>query len=544
MSPQPLAPPSRWHFLLVGALAFGLIAVVFTRVWTPATGLTEFIKLGREFNARGVAAYRAAPKYLDTFPPNRFGFDGQWYAQLALDPLLRDPQTRLAIDNPPYRARRILLPWLAWLGGLGRPAWVLNVYAALNPLFWIGFAFMMARLFRPHGWRGLAGFAAMLLTCGVIESMWGSLTDFPAWVLMTLALMVAGTGGAGILALAFLTREVSALGIVGLFDYRPPWAATIRRNFLLGLVVAVPFLVWMAYFTWKLHRWAHAGGDNMGWPLAAIARKLAEVGAEARDGKIVWSQFYKSVPVHAFLTIVATLTQCAYVLTHRRWENRLWRVAAAFVPFFLCIGFPQWESHFTVTRQALPITLAFNLLLAMRPGRHWLLWFVLGNCFVPYGIYRFATYDTETPQAVEFVVAGPGWGGATPGVRAGPGWDAPERNRVRIWRWALQSEARLVLHNPAARPVEAVLNFTTMSYQPRDLRVQAGDREVWSGRLDGKNTLTVQTRSFALPPGDTTVTIASPQPPAVFAPDDARALAFMISGLQLTAGPPTVPDGG
>ncbi len=530
------APPSRAHFAVIAALAFGLICFVYGRVWAPGVGLTYFIQLGREFNDRGVAAYRASPKYMDPFPGNRFGFDGQWYAQLALDPLLRDPQTRLAIDNPPYRARRILLPWLASLGGLGRPTWVLNVYAALNPLFWLGFAAMMARLFRPYGWKGLWGFAAMLLTCGVIESMKGSLTDFPAWVLMTLAMMIGGTAGAGVLALATLAREVSALGFVGLLEFRPPWPATIRKNLLMGLIVIAPFALWFGYFTLRLHMVAAAGGDNMGLPLVAIGRKLGEFALKARQGDIAWLQFYKSEPLHAFLTIVSTLTQCVYVATHRRWENRLWRVAAAFVPVFLCIGYPQWESHFTITRQALPITLGFNLLLAMRPTRRWLVWFLLGNCFVPYGIYKFATIDTESPQTAEFVVVG---AAPAPTVKVGTGWAAPERDR-RIWRWALRSQASLVLANPSAGPAEAQLSFTTMSFQPRDLQVKVRGTVLWSGRVDGRNTTRVQMPDFVLPPGETVVTIETPQPPAVYPADDARPLTFMIYGLQLTAGPPSV----
>ena len=117
-------------------------------------------------------------------PPVRWGFDGQLYAEMALDPLLRNPQMKTALDDPAYRADRILLPWLAWLGGTNTPFWVLNVYAALNPLFWLGYAVILYVLFRRHGWAGVAGFAAMLLTCGVVESTFKALTDFPAFVLM------------------------------------------------------------------------------------------------------------------------------------------------------------------------------------------------------------------------------------------------------------------------------------------------------------------------------------------------------------------------
>jgi len=182
--------PPGWIFALAAAAAFALVFAFYARAWSPAYGITRQLCIGREFDRRGIADFRDTPKFINS----QWGFDGQFYAELALDPLLRNPQLRLALDSPPYRARRILLSWTAWAAGLGRPPWVLNAYAALNGVFWIGYAFMSAALFRHLGWAGFAGFGAMLLTCGVIESMHRSLVDFPAFVLMTLAVMVAAGG--------------------------------------------------------------------------------------------------------------------------------------------------------------------------------------------------------------------------------------------------------------------------------------------------------------------------------------------------------------
>ena len=77
----------------------------------------------------------------------------------------------------------------------------------------------------------------MLLTCGIIESMHGSLTDFPCFVLMTAAMVVGGTGGAAVLAVATLGRETCVLGFLGVAEFRPPWREAWRTTFLCGLVM-------------------------------------------------------------------------------------------------------------------------------------------------------------------------------------------------------------------------------------------------------------------------------------------------------------------
>jgi len=385
-------PAPSWSFLLVGLAAFAFLLSGYIRVWTPQYGITKFLLAGREFDARGLAVYRATPKYLDPRPAGRWGFDGQFYAELALDPLLRDPQLSLAMDGPVYRSRRILLSWLAWCGGLGRPFWVLNVYAALNLVFWVGYAWLAARLFRPHGWAGLAGYAAVLLTCGIIECVHASLADCPSFVLMLAAAVLGGTGGASVLALATLARETSVLGLAALVELARPWREALGRNLRLGAIVVLPLALWMGYVLWRFHfKQIDFAGGNLEPPLRGIVQALGELTVTL--GRVRWSRWwfeiYKSYELHGLLTVVSVVTQCAYLALHREWGSRLWRLAAIGALYFLCIGYTTWKTHFTVTRHALPVTFVFNLLLATRPGRGWAAWFVLGNCFVPYGLRFF-----------------------------------------------------------------------------------------------------------------------------------------------------------
>ena len=540
---QALSRPGIWAFVLIGAAAFVQLLTTFARVDSPEYGITKFIVIGHEFDARGLTVFRSTPKYIG--PSDRWGFDGQFYAELALDPLLRDPQLKTGLDNPAIRARRILLSWLAWLGGLGRPFWILNVYAGLNLVFWVGFAVMATLLFRPYGWPGLAGFAAMLLTCGVIESLRSALTDFPGFVLMTLSLLIGGAGGAGVLALAALTREPDIMGLVGLWNYRPPWGATTRRNLLLGLIAGLPPLLWFGYVAWRFPLHGAVDGGNMSWPLRGIMGKLGEFSVRAANGDIAWkawgSVFFTSEPLHALLTIIATLTQVIYLFTHREWDNRIWRVGAFFALFFLCIGFPSWESHFTITRHALPITLAFNLVLAMRARRDWLVWFLLGNCFVPYGVYQFALYGASgagSPVEFHIVSTQP----STRAIRAqfAQGWSDEEWTRQHTWRWGTAKHATLTLVNPTAELVEVGLSFTTRSIFPRDLKVSVRGAALWSTR-SMQSKLPVQTGRCLLPPGETVVNFDSSIPPVVSGSGgDTRLLTFLVQDLQIVlSAPPT-----
>jgi hypothetical protein len=232
-------------------------------------------------------------------------------------------------------------------------------------------------------------------------------------------------------------------------------------------------------------------------------------------------------------------------------------VGIVFVPYFFVISYNVWYSHFTVTRHALPITLAFNLILALRPKRSWLIWFLLGNCFVPYGIYRLVDYGVEGPQPPEFVLEGTPLpeGIVTESYREvapagnvhfprGPqyGWAGPEWKGHRIWRWAMGQEAALVLTNSGRQPLTVRLAFASESLVARGLRISAGGAAVWQGQIAAKPALTsVRTDAFTLPPGDTVVNFTTDLAPQLENDNpDARLITFMVSqpSLAVTAPPP------
>ena len=117
------ARAARWAWArrisVVYAAAIVLFVTSIAKWYEPDTGLTALIKFGERLEHRRLPSVQAVPRriYADSI-----GYDGQFYAQLAVDPLLGDPGIGVALDAPAYRARRILFSWTAYLAGLGRPA--------------------------------------------------------------------------------------------------------------------------------------------------------------------------------------------------------------------------------------------------------------------------------------------------------------------------------------------------------------------------------------------------------------------------------------
>ncbi len=103
--------------------------------------------------------------------PDSPGYDSQWYSQIAVRPHLSDPGLAKAVDSLPYRARRILFLWTAWLAGGGNPPGCMNVYALQNIVCWFILAALLLRWFPPVTWGNCLRWAAMLFSFGLIFSV-------------------------------------------------------------------------------------------------------------------------------------------------------------------------------------------------------------------------------------------------------------------------------------------------------------------------------------------------------------------------------------
>ena len=237
---QPEAPRGRWIWPAV-AIGLGLLLLTsVARLYQPQYGFTAMIRFAAP-GTNELEALRAIPHY--RHHPS-LSYDGQFYAQLALDPLLRDPAIDRALDQPAYRARRILFSWTAWALGLGRPAWILTAYALQNVLFWVALAALMTRWLPPTTPRGLALWTACLFSHGLLTSVRMALLDGPSMLLIALAVALSERGrlftAAALVGVAGLGRETNILASLGLPNptgrrrwlERPrPWPSRRCRSF-------------------------------------------------------------------------------------------------------------------------------------------------------------------------------------------------------------------------------------------------------------------------------------------------------------------------
>ena len=399
-----LAAHNSWWLVVVAvAIAFARIAATRSAGWVfhaaivgifvqavaahyqPRVGFTDLIVFGTQFQDHALPSLQAVPHHVI----EGAGYDGQFYAQLALDPLLRDPALGEALDNAGYRARRILFAWTAWAMGLGQPWWVLQAYALQNAIAWLLLAWLLLRWFPRGSPRSVALWAGCLCGEGLLGSVRSALVDGPSLVLVVLAVAAVERGrpwkASGLLGLAGLGRETSALAGVALL--RPGWWR--RRELPLvaaqGAAAILPLALWLAYVRWGAGFEMSAGESNFGIPLPNYVKKWTVTLSElARGG---FSPYARSsrLALLSLLALVSLTTQMAYLLLRTRWLSAWWRVGAVHILLAAVMGWAVWEGFpGAFTRALLPITIAFNV--CLRDERRFWPWFVLGNLTVVHGL--------------------------------------------------------------------------------------------------------------------------------------------------------------
>lgn len=362
-------------FWLTLSFFAALVAAKYDRV----AGFTELLHFGEPWASRRVPAAQVLPIAVS---PQSSGYDGQFYAQLALSPALREPALETALDVPAYRAHRILVPATAHVLGAGRPWLVLNIFALLNVACWLGLAFLLWREIADTSWIGAARWLGCVLSLAALDSVRQSLVDLPALLFLVIAVRQhrATRPASTVLALALgqLTKETSFLGSLALLGW--PLRLDLRRVGQLLLSV-LPWLAWAIYVAQRFATPSPQGLGNFAWPLFGAGTQLFTASSELLVGNLDSRQIF------TVLAVIGLATKTYVIWRHRTPADAWWRIGAVYSILLLFLGPWVWSGYWAVCRAVLPLTVAFNLLLP-RSRAFWPLW-ILGNLTLLHGVWRF-----------------------------------------------------------------------------------------------------------------------------------------------------------
>jgi hypothetical protein len=498
--------------------------------YLPGQGFTFMIQFGSKENARYLPELKAVNHYERANSP---GYDSQWYAQIAMHPRLGDPVLKKAVDSLPYRARRILFIWGAWVMGGGNPARALNVFAAQNIVCWFILAALLLRWLPPINWGNCFRWTAVLFSFGLIFSVSSALLDGPALLLTVVAMLLVESGrpwsGALVMGLSGLGKDTSVLCGAALKPPEPRRPRTWAPWLAQGALVLLPLAAWMVC----LRLWLGAGDDigprNFARPFAGLVNKLQDILASLAAGG------YPSPDVTRLdlLVFVGLLAQFFFFALRRRWQEPWWRVGASYAVLMMFLGDAVWENYpSAAARVLLPMTLAFNILVPRRGW--WPILLVLGNL----GVVGSASL-LKPPGRESFVVEGPRALMINPADRHtveavfGPAnWWGPEKSRWEYFRWSL-GDSTVAIRNPQPFPIVADITFKLRSVDERGASVAIGGKVVWQAHLKPAEVLPGALRDVLLKPGDTVLLFRSDRPPAYPGNFDPRKLTFQVRHLEI-----------
>jgi hypothetical protein len=491
--------PKLAYAALVGSLFW-----VAAHCYLPGRGFTYLLEIGDRQDARLLPEMRAAHPFELR---DSWGYDGQFYAEIAMRPHLSDPMLAPAVDNLSYRARRILLSWTAWVFAGGNPIRAANAYAVQSLVAWLLLALLLTKWFPPCGWGNFLRWACVLYSFGMCHSIRASLVDGPSLLLIAFGLALLEWKrpwmAAIVLGVSGLARETNILAGVALVprgNSGRAWA----RSLAWGAVVALPITVWM----WILWRWLGSTGggtDNFSAPFSGYFGKWSDTFWD-------WERGRPSLTAQQnFATLAALAIQFGFFALRRRWSDSWWRVGAAYAALMALLGPSVWGGYPpAAARVLLPMTLAFNILVPR--GRRWWLVLALGN------LNMLASLDVLVlPNPERYLLEGPAElrYDYTSGEFVGPvfdeHWSPHGHSYFESWRWS-DGPSSFAVRNPHPFALMADIEFELRSKDDRLVSMEHGGRLSWQGYLHDRIRAKVVFHGVRLEPGDTAWTFDTPMP--------------------------------
>ncbi len=290
------------------------------------------------------------------------GYDGEFYAMLAPDPLLLREDTAWGLDSPTYRARRVGVPLAAWLlaGGHGATAVRFHQFLCWG-LALLGIGMVAAWL--QAGGRSPWWAVALVPSAGIAASILRTTPDGAAAGLIVAALWLhhRDRRRTSLLAVTFATlaRETSLLAAMALAwsewrDGRRRWAAAF------ALVPPALLAAWQVRLVLRFGWSAGAPFDVVALPFSWVGPKLRQIAGH--------SPAWQSVELWATLAIVLAMASSLVCLAGRT-RTAAERTLLLFSLLALVLGWKVYVEAFASARALAVIPPLALMVAAGGPGK-------------------------------------------------------------------------------------------------------------------------------------------------------------------------------
>ncbi len=471
-----LSPLFKRPWLLIySAIGLYFLATLLANL-SPGEGFTSMLQVGEKFYERATPSFReTSPRIFE----NSSGYDAQFYAQLALDPSLQDPGFARAIDNFPYRARRILMPATAWALGLGKPNWIVNLYPLINPICWILSAILLTHWLPPKNFQNLIRWAGILLSWGWATSIQSSLTDGPAATLTLFALYLLSKkhpiSASWSIAASILTKDTSLLTSAALLPTKKLSIQTLAKSGTLIALSLTPIAIWGIYMHSLDLSADSLGSRNFSLPFVALSQHAIAI-YETTRAQPHWANILLA------LGTLATFLQIIFLLVYPQWKSQWWRCGIGFAILGSILGSAVWEgTPSAAPRVLLALHIAFNMLVPR--GKAWLPLLLLANISVLDFSERLrpahpSAHNQKLTATKDFLSVAPPLSHDSFHLVFQEGWETLELYRDLKWRWTL-GEANIELHNLSSAPIVATTTLRISTHYTRTGKLLLNGVEVF-----------------------------------------------------------------
>ncbi|MBI2497422.1 MAG: DUF2029 domain-containing protein [Opitutae bacterium] len=498
--------------------------------YIPGTGFTYLIGFGGNLEAQRLSKLRQLDYYV---AQQSYGYDAQYYAQMALDPSLTNTQLKQAVDNLSYRGRRILMSATAYVLGLGKPVRIVQAFALINALCWLVLAAVLLHWFPPRSWENFLRWTGVLFAAGLALSVRYALIDGPSLLLIAGGVLLLDKGrpwlGSLVLAIGGLGKETNLLGGTALLPAGREGPRAWLLAGLRGLLLVAPLALWMVYLTVVVGPATDVGDQNFGLPFVAYFHKWREVLTA-----LPTLSYYDRTPLYGLLLLATLTVQFLYLVLCPQWQKAWWRIGASFALLMIFLGDAVWEGYPGAgARVLLPMQLAFNVLVPS--GRGWRVLLLAGNLSLLVSLS--ALEPPAGPGGVGFKLSG------SPSVLANDAgkavivkfsreWYGTESgSNSNYWTWT-SGDAAISIVNPHRHPLQVHLRFGVSAISRRVVRLRLGGEELWQATIPAVGVVNVTLGEVVLQPGMNRLEFVSDSPAQVTG-SDARSLSFNVRNLRI-----------